>query len=90
MNWKERIDQATIKDKFTHDDMVNAKQWNTCSIGEKLNSQSNIYHYNLKKTALQLGVEFSKAILNHDTATATKTHKQIQALKISNILKEKK
>ena len=88
MNWEQRIIIATIKDEFTNDDMVKARRWNTCSVGEKLSIRNTIHHYDLEKNTIRLGVKFSRAVLSHDVSQAATTHKQIQALKKTEMLKE--
>jgi len=96
LNWKERIELAKKRGKFTKEDEDKSYFFKTCAIGEKykldldknegLLDDFNIGYFGLKETpeldkAELLGIKFYRKVKSNNIKQAQQIYNKIQKLK---------
>ena len=79
MNWKQRIERAKKKGKFTEDDRIKSSDFFTCAVSEIIDIREVRF---LPEILTKLGFIFKEYVYWNNIPQAEKTYKKIQRLKI--------
>ena len=92
LTWKQRLDRANYRGNFVHRDRILVFNWRSCAIGEKLNIDSIVGQNisssfilkNYGKEIFELGVKFSRAVVQNEISEAQKIYDKIQLMEVVN------
>lgn len=89
LSWKQRIERAEVKGKFSQSAKDMAEQWPHCAVGEKVETEgldpittSDLIWAGNHNYLRDLGMAFTNAVNSDDVKRAKRIYKKIQKVEL--------